>query len=255
MTVTLPDRSVLTLPAEVMLEAKTNLTETFNRSQRNNALVAAAVLKCAVKAFLGLEASFNTYFSKGDDLTLISNLNKCIQELTDANNPQASKPVHFFSCLVTKEDSWITDSRELFEHCIKVIREFLPLLQGRKHEVSVLERLQQNVSWAGWRQQAEQIEACNIILGDFLKSLQKNSETNSVELDSKLSFKVNTDFETVLKEVECFQSVVKYIVSCYRLENHFQAKTIAECYLASKIEFYIPEKIPEVKVIKSVKPK
>src|SRR5262249_35862129 len=150
-----------------------NLTKTVQRSQDNNIEVARSVLQSSVFCFLQFEKAFKSFMSKGDDNTQLYNLKKCIDELKQANAAQKEISTHDLAWLVTDENPSTTNARELFEHCIKVIEEFLPLLGGRKIETNSHEKVRNFVGWHGWQQQSEQIWVSNLALGRLLQKFLK----------------------------------------------------------------------------------
>lgn len=209
------------LPPDILKESQRNLTSKLHREQKNNAIVAAAVLQSAVMAILGFKDAFKSLLSKGDDMTLLTNLNKCLSELQQANTEPLSK--HCLSWLVTEEEPWITDVRELFEHCIKTIREFGPLLTGRaginSHEIFA-----QKFSWTGWKQQALQIDVNNLSIGILLRACEERKEMPT----------------KIFKEILCFHQSVAYITSCYQMEKYPSGKAIAGIYEVNEVRLKIP---------------
>ncbi len=206
------DREV-SIPAPTLNKMEENLTAAVQRTQENNMYVAVGVLKSAVLAFLGFESAFKTLLSKGDDNTLLYILEKCISELNQANMEQGKVGTHEFSFLVTNEDPIITNFRELCEHCIKIINEMLPLLQGRKTAINQHEAIKQVYGWTGWKQQAQQIKVSNSVLGRLIEKMLKETPENSI-----------------YKEVRCFQQSVAYILNCFSNSSYPDQKTIQNIY-------------------------
>jgi hypothetical protein len=214
------------IPTPLLYESKINLTRKIQREQENNALVASASLQTAIFAILRFKECYKSHFSKGDDTTALTNLNQCIAELRQANAPQVC--THAFSWLVTDELAWITDVREIFEHCIKTIAEFPPLLTGRRG-ISGLEVLIQTHSWPGWKQQALQIDMNNHSVGVLLKVCKQRNEIP----------------KNILQEIKSFHESISYITHSYQKEQYPQGKAIAGIYEEHGIQLHIPSHLDE----------
>lgn len=212
---------MISIPVEMLTNMERNLTKVVQRTQTNNVTIALSVLQSAVFAFLQFEKASSTWTSKGDDNTQLHNLQKCLDELKQANADQKEVSTHDFSWLVTDENPFVTNARELFEHCAKVIGEFIPLLKGRSTEVHSHEKVQQIAGWTGWKQQAEQINVSNFALGHLLQKLLSEDEANKV----------------VYKEVHCFHQSVAYIIVCFSRGQYPKQQPIEEIYSKSEIQF------------------
>lgn len=210
--ITLPGGTAVSMPAELLNKAICDLTKTAQRTQENNVIVALSVLQSALTALLGLKAAFESLLSKGDDNTLLTNLNKCIAELKQANAPQQAAINNPLAWLVTDEKTSITDARELFEHCIKVIQEFIPCLTGRS-SYSSHEFIFQTFGWRGWKQQATQIAVSNAALAKLLDKLQEDEPENGV-----------------FNEVRCFSEAVDSIVQGFFKQLYPVAARIGKIY-------------------------
>lgn len=206
---------------EFLTVTSRNLTNKVQREQENNAIVGSACLQKAVLTILGLKDAFRSLLSKGDDITLLTNFNKCILELQQANTPKVSS--HALGWTVTEELPWITDISELFEHCIKTIREFGPLLMGRKG-VSTLEFFSQAVLWKGWKQQSLQIDVNNNSLGALLEKCKERRE---------LPVKI-------FNEIFSFHQSISYVTKCYQNEEHPTGMVIAGIYEQWGVQLIIP---------------
>lgn len=184
--------------------------------------VALSVLQSAINCFLNFEKAFKTYFSKGDDNTQLANLTKCLKELREANAPQKDVYTHPMSWIVCEEDPLITNTKELFEHCIKVIQEFIPLLGGRVTQTYTIEKpLQTYLGWKGWQQQGEQINVSNRALGRLLeKFASETAEPNKI-----------------YTEIACFHQSVEYIVDCFCMQKYPKSEAIKEIYEKHEFQF------------------
>lgn len=221
----LKDR-MISIPVDMLVRMEDNLTKTVQRSQDNNIEVARSVLQSSVFCFLQFEKAFKSLLSKGDDNTQLYNLEKCIAELKQANASQKEMSTHDFSWLVTCENPSTTNARELFEHCIKVIEEFLPLLGGRKIEANKHEKVRNYVGWSGWQQQSEQIWVSNLALGRLLQKFLKEEPKNEI-----------------YREINCFQQSVAYILSCFKQSQYPKQKEIEEIYTKSDFKFITEDPI------------
>lgn len=211
-TILLPNGTSVSMPPELLEKSICNLTKTVQRTQKNNVTIALSVLASALKALLGLESTFRSILSKGDDFTLLANLNKCIAELQQANAPQQAVVNNPLACFVTEEKKSITKARELFEHCIKTIQEFVPCVTGRRH--SSHEFFSQTFGWAGWKQQATQIAVHNDALDKLLNNFMSKEPGNKVFI-----------------EVSCFSEAVDSIIDGFHKEMYPTAKKIGEIYV------------------------
>lgn len=235
-TIPLTDRSVVSIPCELLNETKINLTKMVQRTQRNNITVALSVLQSALIALLGLEAAFKSLLSKGDDTTLLTNLYKCIEELKQANTPQTSISSHPLAWLVSDEETSTTDARELFEHCIKVINEFIPCLTGRKGYNSH-EFFSQTFGWKGWKQQAQQISVSNLALARLLDSFQGSESEKSKKLEN------SGQSNKVFIEVRCFNEAIDNIIECFYKETYPSTDVIASIYAMHKVKHSFPQSL------------
>ena len=217
---------MICLPPETLKTMEVNLTNVVQRTQDNNMTVALSVLQSAVFTFLQFEKAFKSLPSKGDDYTQLHNLQKCITELEQANYPQKNLSTHPFSWLVTNEDPLITNTRELFEHCIKVIGEFAPLLGGqfvgRSAQVHTYEKIAQSYGWTGWQQQAEQIGVSNQVLGRLLEKFFAKDPSNA----------------EVYKEIKCFQQSVAYMLKGFFENKYPEQNTIANIYTNAGFDYF-----------------
>lgn len=216
----LNDRMV-NIPAFMLQTMETNLTTKVQREQDNNMTVALSVLPSAIFCFLQFEKAFKTLFSKGDDNTQLHNLEKCINELKQANISQKEVSTHDLGWLVTREVPIITNTRELFEHCIKVIDEFIPCLGGRRVKTYTHEKTLQFAGWRGWQQQAEQIRVSNMALGRLLQKFLSQDPENA----------------SIYKEISCFQQSVEYTLDCFFLSKYPTQKSISAIYASNGFQF------------------
>lgn len=215
---------MINVPVFMLEPMRTNLTPIVQRSQDNNMTVALSVLQSAVFCFLQFEKAFKSFLSKGDDNTQLYNLSRCIGELEQANASQqtAATAIHSFGWLVTDENPLITNTRELFEHCIKVIKEFTPCLGGRVVQTYTHEKpLQLFTGWRGWQQQAEQIRVSNQALGKLLQKFLMQDPDNAA----------------IYKEILCFQQSVNYTLDCFALCQYPKQKAIQAIYKSQGFEY------------------
>ncbi|CRX37919.1 hypothetical protein [Estrella lausannensis] len=219
-TITLADRTVISIPPEMVAQVKKDLTASVQRIQENNIVVATTALQSALLAILDFESAFKTFLSKGDDTTLLSNLQACIDEITQANAQQTAFLNHPLSWLVTDEKKEILDMRELFEHCIKVIQKFVPCLRGR-NGYSSHEIISQTLGWTGWQQQARQIGLHNRSIEGLLDKFQMEGQTGET-----------------FTAIGCFSSSVDYILNCYQKKSYPAVQNIAYIYENSKIKHH-----------------
>ncbi len=214
---------MVSLPMPMLQIMEANLTAVVQRTQNNNMTVALSVLQSAVYCFLQFERAFKTLFHKGDDNTQLYNLAKCVAELKQANASQqtTATATHWLGWLVTNEDPVITNTRELFEQCIKVIEEFQPCLSGRITETYTHEKMVQiYAGWRGWQQQAEQVRVSNQALGRLLQKFLAQDSENAT-----------------YKEIRCFQQSVSYAIDSFFLRQYPKADVIEAIYSGSGFEF------------------
>lgn len=216
---------MVSVPTVVLQNMEVNLTESVRRTQENNITVAFSILQSAVLSFLQFERSYKSLFSKGDDNTQLHILQKCIGELKQANASQKEVSTHECGWLVTREEPIITNSRELFEHCIKIIEEFIPCLGGRKVETYNVEKPVQFLGWRGWQQQAEQVRVSNIALGRLVQRFLKGEPENEV-----------------YKEVLCFHQCVTYTCNRFFVSKYPEKTVIAGIYEKNGFQFVAEEK-------------
>lgn len=217
------NNQTVAIPAPMLLVMEANITAMVQRAQENNITVALSILQSAVFCFLQFEKAFKSILSSGDDNTQLYNLSKCIDELEQANDSQYKQAIsmHPFGYLVTHEDPTITNTRELFEQCIKVIKEFIPCLTGRLTKTHLYEKpIQMYTGWRGWQQQAEQINVSNRALGLLLKKFIDKDENNPT-----------------YKEILCFQQSVEYITDCFAQCKYPLPDAIKAIYLNNKCDF------------------
>lgn len=219
-TITMADRTVISMPPEMLALCKADLTATAQRIQENNITVATTALQSALRAILDFESAFKTFLSKGDDTTLLANLQACIDEIVQANAHQTTFLNHPLSWLVTDQKKEILDTRELFEHCIKVIQKFVPCLKGR-NGFSSHEIISQTLGWTGWQQQAKQIELHNRSIEGLLDKFQQEGQ-------SGITFTA----------IGCFCSSVDYILNCYQKKSYPAVQNIAYIYENSKVKHH-----------------
>ena len=200
-------------------EMKRNLTKKVQQIQRDNAIVATSVLQSALLAILDFKRASETHFRKGDDNTILWNLQKCIGEFKQANAEQSTLCAHPMAWLVTEEEEEITILREAFEHCIKIIEEFAPCIGGRGGSYSFLEQFIQKYGWEGWRLQAKQIAVSNRCLGEFLHAMGE---------------KINTSSRA---ELLAFHDSVRIIIGCYYTEKHPDILDICGVYEQHELKF------------------
>lgn len=213
--VPLKDR-VISLPVSTLDRMEKNLTEVFQRERLNNILLGMGILQSTVIAFVGFKNAFQSLLNKIHDNTLLSILQKCINELKQINREQTKVATHEFSWLVTNEDSLMTNTRMLFEHCIKVLEEMLPLLKIRTIETRSYEPVKQVFGWPFWRQHSHQIGVFNKALSRLLKELLEKDPDNLTYL-----------------EILCFQETVDYILSCFAQNQCPIKKNIESIYTKS----------------------
>lgn len=210
---------MMSLPTEMIYRMEGNLTQTDNSIKQNNITVALSVLESIALNCLDLRKAFHSYLRQDDDRTVLNNFETCIAELKQAN-PQKPFLTHELSCLVTWEDPVVTNSREIFEQCIKVTEKFIPILQGRKEAKSTYEKIKETVGWSGWQQQAKQISISNRALGRLLNIFLAKDPQNKA-----------------YKEVLCFQQTVEYITYCFSQSAHPNQKGIEAIYAKNGFQF------------------
>lgn len=216
---------MVSLPTVVLQTMEMNLTQSVQRTQDNNVTVALSVLQSAILSFLQFERSYKSLTSKGDDNTQLYILRKCIGELKQANALQKEISTHDCGWLVTREEPIVTNTRELFEHCIKIIDDFIPCLGGRTVETYTIEKPFQFLGWRGWQQQAEQVRVSNIALGRLLHKFLKNEPENEV-----------------YKEVLCFHQCVTYTCNRFFISKYPEQKMIEGIYEKNGFQFVAEER-------------
>jgi hypothetical protein len=215
----------LSMPCALLQQTVAARCKTLETQQCNNHLVALSVLKSAVCSFLRFKDAFSTLLSKGDDNTQLSILMRAIEELRSANQS--------YDVLIAKDDplrlfivepSFVSDVRELFEHCIKVLCLTLHLLGGRdKLQIHMYEYLSQTYGWLGWQQTSEQIMLSN----NALRTLGRNMATCN---------KDNTHYRAVVCEVECFSACVDYVCQCFMQQQYPTETEIVAIYKRQDID-------------------
>jgi hypothetical protein len=219
------DKNEFTIPCKTFDDTVEQRKNQLITIQTNNQLVALSTLKSAVGSFLRFESSFKTLLSSGDDQTQINILKQCIKELETANESfdviLKGDPLKW----LIVEPSYRCDIRELFEHCIKVLIQIIPLLGGRYVNYNSYEYISQTYGWIGWQQQSELINISNNVLKFLLDKISQKYECEGFI----------TDTHIFLLEIRAFSDVVSHMTDSFLKKQYPSYDTIINIYEKHKI--------------------